>query len=221
MEPVAYINGSFLPVSRALISPLDTGYLYGHGVFETLRGYEGRIFALNEHIERLKRGCERIHIDLSTDTDKLKSIIYELIKRNLLSQENSYIRITITGGVTHQHITDKTEPTLFILCRPLEEDVLKKAEKGIRATIIKEDRGTTLSNHKTTSYLPMYIGRIDAKRKGFDEGIFVNQRGELTEGCTTNIFIYRGERLLTPPLDAGILPGITREHVKNLPQRWG
>lgn len=214
MEPIVYLNGRFIPSSRARITPFDAGFLYGFGLFETMRGYRGKVFAMKEHIERLKRGCRRLGLitdvksRLSLNPDSIGHLIETLLKKNSLLDRDSYIRITLTGGVL-EGLRDLREPTIFIYCKPLDPDVERKGKEGIRGIILKEKRDS-LSIYKTTSYLPMILGRIEALKHGADEGIFLNERGEVTEGCTTNIFIYRKGRLITPPLDAGILPGVTR-----------
>ncbi len=211
-----YLNGRFIAQSKANISPFDSGFLYGYGLFETLKGYSGKIFALKEHMERLKKGCSRLKIpDTGLDTESLEPVLEKLLKKNGLSSKDSYIRITVTGGILDTPFSKSSRPTLFIHCKPIDPDIVKKTRQGISAVLIEgiKGRNIELDAYKTTSYIAMFLGKIYAGDKGADEGFLVNEDKELTEGTTSNIFLYTNGRLVTPPLKSGILPGIIRGFV--------
>lgn len=213
-EPIVYLRGSFLPLSEARVSPRDEGFLYGYGLFETMRGYDGKVFAVNHHMERLKKGCEGLEIPLPEELEGIDAILDTLLKRNHLHQGDSYIRITVTKG-------EGGQPTTFIHCKPLPGSVEEKKKRGLKGITIKVDRERKLSPYKTTNYLLMRILRTEAERRGVDEAILLNPQGQVLEGSHTNIFISRGGEVLTPPLSLPILPGVTRGIVIDLLRESG
>ncbi len=207
---IVYLNGAFLPLSEASISPMDEGFLYGYGLFETMRGYRGHVFAIDRHLERLKKGCEYTGLPFP---EGVETTIEALLEMNGLRGRDSYIRITITRG-------DGKRPTLLIHCRPLPISVERK-RRGMKGLLFTVERGRTLAPLKTTSYLLMRSIRIEAERAGKDEGILIDSKGEVLEGSYTNLFLVKEGKVLTPPLSSPILPGITRGIVVELLREAG
>ncbi len=212
MERVVYLNGRFLPHDQVSISPFDEGFLYGYGLFETMRAYRGRVFALSLHMERLEKGCRVLKIPPPSSLERMEEVLSALLERNGLAGKDAYVRVTVTGGVGGQ-------PTLLAFSRPLP-DSLKRKKEGVRAVTARLERGWELASLKTTSYLLMHLKRREAEARGKDEALLV-MKGVVLEGTHTNLFMVKDGRVITPPLSLPILPGITRGIVMDLLKRKG
>ena len=222
MKRLIYINGRFMPENRATISPLDSGFLFGEGLFETIRSYQGHPFLLDKHLARLRRGLQRLAIPEPQNLQQSPAIISELLAANRLTQEPGVIKLVVSRGDTKIGNPDKNlAPTLMIRATRLDLESIRRRQQGMRALILpwRRDRQNPLLTVKSLSYLENRYGLGEAHRGGFDEGIFLNQEGELCEGSFSNLFLIRGESLLTPPLTAGLLPGITRAFILDTADR--
>lgn len=216
MKKIIYLNNAFIHESQAAISPLDTGYLFGNGLFETIRSYAGCPFLLEEHLSRLRLGLQKLDIPEPQNLQNCSKIIAELITRNHLSQEPGTIKIVVSRGSNPTTDTDKAAPpTLIIMASKLDLAVIKRRQKGMRAQILpwRRDPQNPLLRVKSLNYLENRYGLRQAQKRGFDEGIFLNHDGKLCEGSFSNLFLIRDNTLLTPSLDSGILPGITRNFI--------
>lgn len=201
-----YLNGKFLPEEEAKISVFSGGVLYGQGLFETMRADKGRVFRLEEHLTRLKKGAEVLGLKAPKDLENSKQIIQQLVKLNHLP--DAYLRLMLIPD-------EKQGASLVFFCRDI--NLYRKRKKSWSCVIVQKVRQnefSPLSKLKTLNYLPLLLARKEAESKGADEGILLNTKGEICEGSRTNIFIITEDgELNTPPIESGCLPGITRKAV--------
>ena len=222
---VAYINGRFVHTARARVSALDRGLLYGDGLFETLRIYRGMPFALDAHLRRIRASGRRIGLTVPGAAKFWEGIIRDLLRRNRVGAADIALRLTVTRGVGGDGLLppSRVKPTILITLRSLDPDLPRLSKRGVRVTLLPfhPGIGALLAGVKTVDYLTALIGKQLARRRGAYEGIYCTPVGQILEGTTSNIFIVRRRSLLTPPLAAGILPGVTRHLVMGLAVRLG
>nr|WP_249313328.1 aminodeoxychorismate lyase [Lederbergia citrea] len=215
-----YLNGEFIETSKAVISPLDHGYIYGLGVFETFRTYGGHPFLLDDHLERLNKGLEELQINRQFARSEVSSIIEELSSLNNL--QDSYIRFNVSAGIGEIGLQTEPydSPTVIMYQKPLPQmEQLREKE----AVILKITRNTPETANRLKSH--HFFNNVAAKRElGPDpskEGIFLTEAGFLAEGVTSNLFWVKNGMLFTPGLETGILNGITRKFVLKMADRLG
>jgi len=225
MKNNVYINGRIVSGERALVSVFDRGLRYGDGVFETLKAYDGRPVFLKEHLLRLSGGMKALGIPVKAlktlRSDIRDRVLERLLKKNGLTRGVAYIRITVTRGVdVGGHLPVRgTSPTVVVVAGAVDERAIKrKGARGVRAVTIKGP-GQVVPGVKSLNYLPNVLGRIEAKRQGAVEGIFVAEDGSITEGTSSNVFVVKAGVIKTPLLSAGVLPGITRSVVIELARK--
>ncbi len=216
MERV-YLNGEILPWDEAAGSPLDRGFLYGDGLFETTRVMAGVPLLLDMHLARLAGSCRSLGFVYTPDMDVISESVRRLIEANGVRE--GYLRITVTRGVHEGALTDleAPEPTVLIQARsmslpPLEQHppiVLGRAPFPI-------NEGSPIAAHKSTSYQPNLLALAEGRADGADEVYFLNSRGHLAEGAISNLFLIRDGVVHTPEVGCGLLPGITRRVVLGL-----
>jgi branched-chain amino acid aminotransferase len=219
MEPKVYINGKLYPKEEAKVSVFDHGLLYGDGVFEGIRCYNGNIFKLEEHIDRLYDSAEAISLQIQLSRDQLKDAIVSTLKANNL--KDSYIRLVVTRGVGKLGLDpfNCETPQLVIITDTIQLYPKELYEKGLDAIIVQ-----TIRNHskalnptiKSMNYLNNILAKIECLRAGAAEGIMLNTDGYVAECTGDNIFIVKDNEIFTPPVSAGILIGITRNVVIEL-----
>jgi branched-chain amino acid aminotransferase len=214
-----FFNGAIVESNQCRISHLDRGLLYGFGLFETLRGINGHVLRLERHLERLFLGADFLGIQVEMDFTYWTDAIQDLLAQNGLSYTDSYIRITLTGGLAAMTLRNQPGNTL-IVSRPLPENVNRR-RRGMKAFTLSYDVRRTFPQLKTLNYLPSVWGQQEAERRGYDEALFVDYMGNIKEGATSNIFAMRDGVLLTPHTEMGILPGIAREAVIRLAGKLG
>lgn len=219
-EPYVHLDGRLVPAAKARISALDRGLLYGDGLFETLRTYRGVPFALDEHLARLNNSSHLLGIVLPRIDWRAR--IAALLERNGMAKADSRVRITVTRGVGPLGLLPPAEarPTILILAEEIGPRVRRDQRTGVKAILLPFGREGFLAEHKTLDYLPGVLGRTLAARHQAYEGLYVTGTGRVTEGTTSNLFVVRGGRLVTPPI-RGILPGVTRAHVIELAEAAG
>ena len=216
MAQIVYLNGSLIPRSEAKISPFDFGFLYGYALFESMRSYSGRVFRLNRHLVRLSRSAEVLGLQLP-DVDFEKAV-YDTIEANSLT--DARIRLTVSlgeGEAAPDPLTCK-DPTVFITANAYTSLPDAVYKKGFAAIVPQIRRNSTspLPQVKSTNFLDMILARAQAKDSGADEALLLNEKGYIAEGSTSNVFIVSADRLITPAVETGILPGVTREVVLEL-----
>jgi len=219
MEEIVYLNGSLTPRSQARISVYDHGFLYGYGLFETMRAYNGKIFLLDRHLTRLQSSARAIRLDASfADIDLGKACI-DTLKANGLREAR--LRLTVSRGEADSFaspvITGK--PTVLVTAKSFSAMPEEIYNKGYRVGISSFGRYSQshLSGHKSTNFLNNILAKMEAEASGLDEALLLNENGCLTEGSISNIFFISSDSsLVTPSLQSGILPGITRMVVMEL-----
>ncbi len=210
-----YINGDFFPEEEARVSVFDRGFLYGDGVFETMRAYNGTIFRLEDHMKRLEAaaGIMSIPIDLKT----IELALHETLSRNQLN--DAILRLTITRGQGSWGLDFPADinPTMVVLARPFTG--YPGQEDGINIVIAdtrKTANDSLNSSLKSLNFLNNIFARREASSQGFKEAVMLNKDGFVAEGSVSNIFWVSENILYTPALDVGILPGVTRKVVLEL-----
>tara|TARA_B100001093_G_scaffold486171_1_gene521259 strand:- start:97 stop:945 length:849 start_codon:yes stop_codon:yes gene_type:complete len=206
---ICYLNENFIELSKASISPLDRGFLFGDSVYEVLAAYNKNLFRLDDHINRLNKNLEFLGIKLNFSDSEIKSILKEVCLKNL--EENQIIYLQISRGMEEirNHIPkEDTKPTLFI-CSFEMKNVPNENNETIKA-ILSSDIRWKKSSIKSTSLLANVLYKIKAQEEGVDE-LLMSDAGFITEGAVSNVFCVNENRIFTPPLDANILPGITRK----------
>jgi branched-chain amino acid aminotransferase group I len=216
MSEIVYLNGSLVPRSQARISPLDYGFLYGFGLFETMRAYEGRVFRLDRHLNRLVHSAEVLGLPVGM-TD-LKSAVMATIQANQLGDARVRITISIGEGGMVPDPSTCDKPTVLILAGHYQPFPQQVYEKGFRAIVssIRRNSQSPLSKLKSANYLESILARQEARAAGVDEALCLNEKGLLAEASMSNIFLVTNSILRTPGQDSGILPGITREAILEL-----
>ena len=224
-ELVVYIDGKFYPKSQAKVSVYDHGLLYGDGVFEGIRAYDGVVFKLKEHIERLYKCAHTIMMRIPITQKQMIEAVVKTLKRNKLN--NSYIRLVVTRGVGDLGLDPRKCPkaTVIIITEPMialhSND---KKEKGITAMItwVKRDPVDATSHEvKSLNYLNSILAKIESNAAGVDEAICLDKTGFVCEGVAENIFIVKDSTVITPPTSTGALPGITRNAIMELADKLG
>ncbi len=222
---VIYIDGKFYSRSEAKISVFDHGLLYGDGVFEGIRAYEGVVFRLKEHLDRLYRSARAILLEIPLTWEEMSKAVLETLKRNKL--KDAYIRLVVTRGVGDLGLDPRkcSNPTVFIITVPMVVLHSKeKREKGITTMItwVKRDPiDATTHEVKSLNYLNSILAKIETNEAGIDEAILLDRTGFVSEGAAENIFIVKGGEIITPPTSTGALRGITREAVLQLAEKLG
>jgi branched-chain amino acid aminotransferase len=220
MAEIIYLNGKLISRSKARLSPLDHGFLYGYGLFETMRAYNGHIFRLDSHLTRLRCSAESIrltHSILTTEEGKqsLKAACMATLEANEL--KDARLRLTVSAGEGDMTPDPGTcsSPTVLITARNLAPLPPEKYETGFKTAVsfLRRNSQSPLSRLKSTCYMENVLARTAARAAGYDEAILLNEQGYLAEGSTTNIFLASNNELITPSLESGVLPGITREVV--------
>ncbi|MCB2156597.1 aminotransferase class IV [bacterium] len=212
------LNGEFIELEEAHISPTDAGFMHGHGVFETMRAEEGILLHAADHFARLARGARVLEIPFHFAPEELLALCQQVLDANGL--EEARLRLTLTAGpLRGQPIASREgEPTLAITATALDDSLDDTRDRGWRAVTVPIPRNhrSPLATIKSTNYLDSILAKRMARQAGFDEAILLNTAGLLAEGSMTNLFVVRGERVLTPPISDGALPGIQRSRIAGL-----
>lgn len=224
MTEKVYINGQFFLRDEAKVSVFDHGYLYGDGVFETMRAYGGQVFKLEEHLDRLFRSAAGIQLEVGMTREELKGAIYRCLEANGLTE--AYIRLSVSRGPGPVGLDPEPcpEPTVVIVTREFRGYPEEMYKQGIQAIIARTRRippECLDPGIKSANFLNGILARLEAHRAGAQEAIMLNLEGHICEGTVSNVFWVEGETLSTPPLSAGILGGITRQTVLELAPRLG
>ncbi len=219
-----YINGTYYPKADAKISVYDHGLLYGDGVFEGMRAYSGRVFRLTEHLERIFESAKAIMLTIPMHIDALATAVNETLAHNNLT--DAYIRLVVTRGAGSLGLdpAKTSDPQVIIIADHIELYPKHLYETGleiITAATMRNHPAAMSSRVKSLNYLNNIMAKIEGKLAGCSEALMLNHRGEVAECTGDNIFIVRRGELLTPPIDAGILEGITRNAIIELASTLG
>ena len=218
-ELVVYLNGKYVERSKATVSVLDHGLLYGDGVFEGIRAYDGSVFRLADHVNRLYESAKVIQIEIPLNEHELTEVITETLRRNNL--RNAYIRVVVTRGTGDLGIDPSLceKPTLFVITEPVTSLLGPKESRVIHVSIssVRRDRVDATSHEvKSLNYLNSILAKMEASATGADDAIMLDSRGFVSEASVTKVFLVKGGKLSTPPSAAGILHGITRARIIQL-----
>jgi branched-chain amino acid aminotransferase len=219
-----YLNDKFVPQEEAVVSVFDHGFLYGDGVYETLRAYRGRVFQLAEHLARLERSASRIQLHLPVSLERLTDLVRESLSRNQLQE--AYLRITVSRGAGEIGLDPALckSPTLVILAKPFQPYPESLYADGVSVIVAKTRRNLPEAlppQVKSLNFLNNILAKMEAKAAGAHEALMLNHQGELTEGTTSNLFVVQRGRVRTPAVECGILNGITRGLVLQLASELG
>lgn len=225
MRATVMIDGRLVPSERAQVSVFDRGFLYGDSVFESLRSYRGAPFALDEHLERLRRSAERVAITLPVSVDALRDETRQALRAH--GTPDSYLRLTLTRGTGRALGLDPEladEPLRVIVVTDLARPPDEIYESGISAITYRAERPSDVAgvaDAKIGNYLLAVVAMRAARALGAREALIEDQHGNVLEGATANIFAVFSGVLVTAPTSSAILPGITRAHVLALAEERG
>jgi branched-chain amino acid aminotransferase len=216
MAAMVNVNGRISDEHEAVISVFDHGFLYGEGVYETLRTYNGRLFLFDRHVRRLRNSARMIELAIPFTDDELARHIRDTIAATKLDGKEAYVRVLVTRGVGELTYDLKAtpKPSWIMIVKPLVEPPAEIYERGCKVVLVDVVRNHPKSVNpmiKSNNLMNQALAAQQAFRDGAFDGVMRNYRGELTECATSNLFIVKNEIVLTPPVECGLLPGITRE----------
>ncbi len=220
---IIYIDGKYLPDDQAKISVFDHGFLYGDGVFEGIRAYNGRIFRLKEHLDRLYDSAKTIDLQPPFSKEEMAEVICEVLRRNSLT--NAYIRPIISRGVGDLGLDPRKcpKPSVVVIATSWGAMYGDLYDKGLRAVTVSVRRNPADAlppNVKSLNYLNNILAKIEANYKGGDEAIFFDTNGYISEGSGDNLYIVKNGEIITPPT-LNNLRGITRMVLLELAKSLG
>lgn len=217
-----YLNGRFVPKEEAMVSVFDHGFLYGDGIYETMRSYNGRFFLLDRHLARLKHSAEAIDLTLPLEHDKIRDVLSNTLIKNHL--DNAYVRLQISRGEGEIGLDPALcpQPTMVVIAKVFHGYPPEHYDHGVSIAIVKTRRNHPLAldpSIKGTNFLNNILAKIEAKKAGAYEGVMLNWEGFVAEGTISNIFTVKAGALRTPALNVGILEGVTRGLVLDLARK--
>ncbi|MFQ5414671.1 MAG: aminotransferase class IV [Phycisphaerae bacterium] len=207
MTELAYVNGHFCPIADATVSIEDRGFQFGDAVYEVIAAHFGRPFLLDQHLQRLRRSADAIHLDY--DVARIEPIVAEGLRRSGLDHTQIYIQLTRGIAPRAHGIPDHAVPTLVITFRPLVPVPDHLRRQGVSVITVPDIRWRRCYV-KAVTLLPNVLARHDAVQRGYFDAIFVTEAGEVRESTSANVFIVHDGRIRIPPRDNTILHGITQ-----------
>jgi branched-chain amino acid aminotransferase len=218
-ELQVYIDGEFYPKSQAKISVYDHGFLYGDGVFEGIREYNGVVFKLKEHVDRLYRSAHAIMLQIPLTKQEMVKAVVETLRKNKM--KDSYIRLIVSRGLGDLGLDPRKcpKPTIIIITDTINIKAGDAKETGVTTMfswVRRNPVDATTHEIKSLNYLNSVLAKIEANACGVDEAICLESNGCIAEGVGENVFIVKNGELLTPPTSTGALAGITAEVVEKL-----
>ncbi len=224
MSMQIYLNGRFVPEHEAKVSVFDHGFLYGDGIFEGIRAYFGRVFKLKEHLDRLFDSARTITLDIGVSKSEMQEIVLETLRRNNLS--DAYIRLVVSRGKGDLGLDPNKCPKAGVICIAdkitLYPESLYQAGLEVKTVATRRNNVDSLNPRiKSLNYLNNILAKIEAHQAGVMEAVMLSQEGYVSECTGDNIFIVKKGALVTPPIYAGILEGITRNTAMELAQSAG
>ena len=219
-----YINGTFYDKEDAKISVYDHGLLYGDGVFEGMRSYGGKVFRLDDHLERLWFSAKAIWLEIPSTNQQMVDAVNETLAKNKI--QDGYIRLVVTRGAGTLGLdpNQTSDPQVIIIADKIVLYPDELYENGLEIITVSTQRNhpAALSPRiKSLNYLNNILAKIEGLQAGCIEALMLNHKGEIAECTGDNIFLIRDQRIYTPPTDAGILEGITRKAVIDLAEEMG
>ena len=216
---ICYLNGKFLDLKEAKISPLDRGFLFGDAIYEVIASYNNKPFKIEDHLDRLFINLKDIKISVNYSRQEVKNILESVIKKNDLSNQIIYLQISRGHEDIRDHIPGPSpSPTIFVCSFPLK-NIPNAQTTSIKASLKKDFRWRK-SNIKSTSLLANVMYKIQASEEDFFE-IILQENGYITEGAVSNVFCVKNNEVKTPSLENNILPGITRSVIIDIVNKIG
>jgi len=217
MEKV-FLNDKLVDINKACISVTDSGFLYGAGLFETMRSHNGVVFALKDHLDRLSASADVLSINNPYDREYITEAITELLRANKLT--DARLRLTLTNGPMTES-EEQHKSTLLITAAELQSYPPEYYKKGVMVVLcpFKQNPIDPASGRKTTSYFSRMIALNLAHQKRAAEAIWFTVDNRLAEGCISNVFLVKDSELYTPPINTPVLPGVARKTVCRLAQQ--
>ena len=219
MSRQIWINGKLLPKEQATVSVFDRGLLYGDGIFEGIRAYNGKVFRMREHLERLWESARAISLEIPISMEALDKAIYETLQVNDLP--NGYIRLIVTRGAGTLGLDpfSAAHPQVIIIADTISLYPAEFYENGLEvvtASTIRNHPAALNARIKSLNYLNNIMAKVEAINAGAKEALMLNHTGEVAECTGDNIFLIKNNTLYTPPMSAGILSGVTRGAVMEI-----
>ena len=224
MSLQVYINGQLVPKEDAKISVYDHGFLYGDGVFEGMRSYAGKVFRLEEHLDRLWDSARAICLEIPTTPEKLGQAVMDTLAANNIT--DGYIRLVVSRGAGYLGIDPRktSDPQVIIITDSITlypDEFYENGMEIVTASTIRNHPAALNPRIKSLNYLNNVLAKLEGAQAGCVEALMLNHKGEVAECTGDNIFIVKNCEILTPPIDAGILEGITRNAVIELAEEAG
>jgi branched-chain amino acid aminotransferase len=215
MSEKVFLNDRLVDADKASISVTDSGFLYGAGLFETMRTYEGVVFSLKDHLDRLFFSTAALSIDHKYDRHFITEAIYNLLEENELT--DARIRLTLTGGPMSSP-EEEHKATLLIAATKLQPYPEEYYQNGVLVVLCPFRQNTTepIYRHKTTNYFSRMIALKMAHQKRAAEALWFTVDNRLSEGCISNVFLVKDSVLYTPPIETPVLAGVARKTVCQL-----
>ncbi|MBF0506247.1 MAG: aminodeoxychorismate lyase [Nitrospirae bacterium] len=219
-----YLNSKLVPSAEAKVSVFDHGFLYGDGIYETMRVYDGVVFLIDEHLKRLRRSASLIGLDIPKNDADIKGAVYDTLMAN--SFNDAYVRLTVSRGYGDIGLDPDLckEPTFIVIAEKFKPYPRSYYEAGIRLIIAAVRRNLKQAldpQIKSLNFLNNILAKIEAKRTDANEAVMLNAAGHLAEGTVSNVFFVKDSVLCTPSVECGILDGITRTLVTGLAVKNG
>ncbi len=216
-----FINGKMAADNRAMLSVKDRGFLYGDGLYETMKSYRGSVFMVADHIDRLLNSMRVLRYNLTFDKEYINEAIKKTIARNNLDRTDAFVKVIVTRGIhgAGLYFSSSYRPSLIVIAEKIaSQDSVdyKEGVKIISSSIRRPSMGNPLYPHKLINYFENIYAKDEAQRNGAKEAIFLTKDHLVLEGASSNIFYVKGNTVFTPPLTQNILPGITRKAVIDL-----
>jgi branched-chain amino acid aminotransferase len=212
MAEKVFLNDNLVDIDKACISVTDSGFLYGAGLFETMRSCNGVVFALAEHLDRLFISADSLSINSPYDREYVTEAIYKVLRANKLT--DARLRLTLTNGPMAES-EQQRKPTLLITATKFRSYPPEYYKKGVMVVLcrFRQNPDGLTCGHKTTSYFPRIIALNQAHQKRAAEALWFTVDNRLAEGCISNVFLVKDSTLYTPPIETPVLPGIARKTV--------
>lgn len=212
MAEKVFLNNKLVDIDKARISVTDSGFLYGAGLFETMRSYKGTVFSLKDHLDRLFFSSRSLSINNPYDRKYLTDTIYKVLQANKLT--DARLRLTLTNGPMSLP-DEQRAPTLLITATKLQPYPAEYYKKGVLVVLcpFRQNAGEPTCGHKTTSYFSRMIALNRAHQKRAAEALWFTTNNRLAEGCISNVFLVKDSVLYTPPIETPVLAGVARKTV--------
>jgi D-alanine transaminase len=215
---IAYLNGDYIPLEEARISPLDRGFLFGEGIYEVIPSYAGRLVGFDLHMQRMEKGLGDIALAAPLSYAQWRNVVAGLLERNELQDAAVYLHVSRGADSKRSHgAAIGLRPTIFafVFAIPPAIEAQRSSVRGFKV-VSTEDFRWKRCHIKSTSLLGNLLHYQQGQDSGGDECILYNERKQLTEASSSNVFVIRGKKISTPPVDNQILPGITRHIVLDI-----